>query len=289
MQLYIADYLADTMHLSTEEHGAYLLLMFNYWQTGKPLPKSRLAKIARLSNERWTTVEQTLNEFFNDTGTEWIHERIEADLEAVKAKQMQRSEAGKASAMKRKSKPASRASTGPATTVERSLQRPLNDPSNKRSTNIDTDIDIDTDLKPHTQNARAQNFPPPIENPPAAIPSYPPPANSSGGKFVMTADWEPDPDFQRRAALWGRTLDGPAPGYTAAELAEFTAYWAAEGKFFHQTQWEQKFSRHLVQCRASASRPTGRLPGGRGQPNELTDADWNDTTWADQLRDEGIL
>lgn len=73
MQLYIADYLADTMHLSTEEHGAYLLLMFNYWQTGRAIPKNRLAKIARMSNERWISVEESLKEFFNDSGTEWVH------------------------------------------------------------------------------------------------------------------------------------------------------------------------------------------------------------------------
>lgn len=65
MQLYIADYLADTMHLSTEEHGAYLLLMFNYWQTGRAIPKSRLAKIARLDNERWISVEESLSEFLS--------------------------------------------------------------------------------------------------------------------------------------------------------------------------------------------------------------------------------
>lgn len=73
MQLYIADYLADTMHLSTEEHGAYLLLMFNYWQTGKSIPKSRLPKIARMSNERWLSVETSLKEFFTESGNEWIH------------------------------------------------------------------------------------------------------------------------------------------------------------------------------------------------------------------------
>ncbi|EGZ4373502.1 DUF1376 domain-containing protein [Salmonella enterica subsp. enterica serovar Lexington] len=66
MQLYIADYLADTMHLSAEEHGAYLLLMFNYWQTGRAIPKNRLAKIARISSERWGAVEESLREFFID-------------------------------------------------------------------------------------------------------------------------------------------------------------------------------------------------------------------------------
>jgi len=103
MQFYVADYLADTMHLSAEEHGAYLLLIFNYWQTGKPIPKTRLAKIARLSNERWSDVEQSLSEFFKDADGCWTHERIEADLQAATDSQAQRAAAGKASAEARKS------------------------------------------------------------------------------------------------------------------------------------------------------------------------------------------
>ncbi|WP_437889323.1 DUF1376 domain-containing protein [Phytobacter sp. V91] len=83
MQLYIADYLADTMHLSTEEHGAYLLLMFNYWQTGRSIPKNRLAKIARVSEARWIELEAVLKEFFEDDGESWVHLRIERDIETV--------------------------------------------------------------------------------------------------------------------------------------------------------------------------------------------------------------
>lgn len=83
MQLYIADYLADTMHLSTEEHGAYLLLMFNYWQTGRAIPKNRLAKIARVSDEKWSEIEETLSEFFECDDDSWVHLRIERDLESV--------------------------------------------------------------------------------------------------------------------------------------------------------------------------------------------------------------
>lgn len=151
MQLYVADYLADTMHLTTEEHGAYLLLIFNYWQTGKPIPKTRLARIARLSSERWTDVERSLNEFFNDDGTEWVHERVERDLEMVYATQNQRSAAGKASAAARRSKKATKPQqerNDRPTTVE----TPLNEnstvveiPLNENSTNKDVDVDVDTD------------------------------------------------------------------------------------------------------------------------------------------------
>jgi len=130
MQLYVADYLADTMHLSTEEHGAYLLIIFNYWQTGKPIPKPRLPKIARLSNDRWISAETSLNEFFNEVDDEWVHERIECDLEAVRMAQTQRVAAGKASAEARKQAAKAgiaKARNDRSTTVEKPLsENPTN-------------------------------------------------------------------------------------------------------------------------------------------------------------------
>jgi len=155
MQLYIADYLADTMHLTTEEHGAYLLLMFNYWQTGKPIPKARLSRIARLSNERWTIVEVSLNEFFADNGTEWVHERIERDLAAVHASQEQRSAAGKASAAARKNRTATKAERKSS-----ARSTPVEDALSGKPTNKDTDTDkSNTPLTPQGGNAQQPSKP----------------------------------------------------------------------------------------------------------------------------------
>ena len=165
MQLYIADYLADTMHLSAEEHGAYLLLMFNYWQTGKPIPKNRLAKIARLTNERWADVEPSLQEFFCDNGEEWGHLRIEEDLASVREKLTKKSAAGKASVQARRSRKEAdvqtkqeRNLTGVQTDVEVVFEHDVN----TKATNKDTDKDLKTDppLNPPRGNRGVKKFDP---------------------------------------------------------------------------------------------------------------------------------
>ena len=106
IQLYVADYLADTAHLNAAQHGAYLLLIMNYWQRGKPLDNrnERLANVARMSNEEWQQNRADIAEFFEIDGDTWTHRRIEADLQSVSAKSIKSSEAGKASAAAKKAK-----------------------------------------------------------------------------------------------------------------------------------------------------------------------------------------
>ncbi|WP_224788411.1 YdaU family protein [Pseudomonas fluorescens] len=136
MQFYVADYLADTTHLTAEEHGAYMLLLFSYWQTGKPLRIDRLATVARIPNERWPSVADTLSEFFHVTETHWVQFRVEADLEAVNSKVVTASNAGKASARAKALKKQQELN-------DRSTN--VDDPLQRNGNHKDTDTDTDTD------------------------------------------------------------------------------------------------------------------------------------------------
>jgi uncharacterized protein YdaU (DUF1376 family) len=102
MPLYVADYLADTGHLSTIEHGAYMLLIMHYWATGGlPNDDKRLASIARASLEQWSDMRTTMAEFFGD---DWKHERIDAELENAAKAYERRAAAGKAGGKAKASK-----------------------------------------------------------------------------------------------------------------------------------------------------------------------------------------
>lgn len=69
MPLYVADYLADTGHLSTLEHGAYMLLIMHYWQTGGlPDDDRKLARIARLQLDQWQEIRDTIRFLFEKSG-----------------------------------------------------------------------------------------------------------------------------------------------------------------------------------------------------------------------------
>jgi uncharacterized protein YdaU (DUF1376 family) len=95
MPFYVADYLADTGHLSTLEHGAYLLLIMHYWRRGGlPTNDAQLARVCHLSEAEWQEIRATLAALFD---AKWKHKRIEAELIKSEA----RSAAGKAGASAR--------------------------------------------------------------------------------------------------------------------------------------------------------------------------------------------
>ena len=80
--MFWTDYLRDTAHLSTEEHGAYLLLIAHYWNTGKALPADEkyLQKICKISRYKVKKYLPVLGAFFTIEGGKWHHARIEREL-----------------------------------------------------------------------------------------------------------------------------------------------------------------------------------------------------------------
>jgi uncharacterized protein YdaU (DUF1376 family) len=100
MPLYVADYMSDAAHLSTLEHGAYLLLIMTYWQRGEKLPNDdkKLARICRLGPREWARIKPSISEFFEVDCSSWSHSRIERELANVRAKSLNKRKGGLARA-----------------------------------------------------------------------------------------------------------------------------------------------------------------------------------------------
>ncbi len=113
MPLYIGDYLADTMHLNTQQHGAYLLLLFHLWRRGTlPDDDTALAKITGLTPKEWTSVRLVLEPYFTVNNGLWQHSRVERERVRIAARQEKRGIRAKSAALARWDKHASSIACG---------------------------------------------------------------------------------------------------------------------------------------------------------------------------------
>jgi uncharacterized protein YdaU (DUF1376 family) len=105
MPVFIGDYLADTMHLSTEQHGAYLLLLFHLWRRGSLRDEDAvLAKISGLGERAWELHRPVLAEFFKIQDGLWQHGRVEKEKARVAATKQSQAKKAKLAAWSRWSK-----------------------------------------------------------------------------------------------------------------------------------------------------------------------------------------
>lgn len=96
MPVVIGDYLKDTMRLTTEQHGAFFLILMDYWTKGAPPDDDEtLASIARLPLDRWMKARPVLAGFFKIEGGMWVNKRAEEELSAARAKSQKASDNAK--------------------------------------------------------------------------------------------------------------------------------------------------------------------------------------------------
>lgn len=99
MPFYVGDYLAKTTHLTTEQHGAYLLLLLHYWANGSlPKDENQLMAIAKLEPSKWYSNRMAIANFFDK---DWRNKRMEDELVRARNLSEKRALAGLKGAWKR--------------------------------------------------------------------------------------------------------------------------------------------------------------------------------------------
>lgn len=97
MPFYVTDYLGDTMHLTTLQHGAYVLLLLASWKSGGSLPDDdeQLAAITRMSVGEWRKSAGVLRRFFQAVDGVLVQGRLKKELDKAKALSEKRSAVGR--------------------------------------------------------------------------------------------------------------------------------------------------------------------------------------------------
>lgn len=103
MAFNVDDYVSNTLHLTTRQHGAYILLICAAWKCKGMLPgtDAGLMAIAKLSPKEWAADGDVLKAFLTRRGDTWAHERVEFEWKDSEAIIAAKRRAGKEGAKRR--------------------------------------------------------------------------------------------------------------------------------------------------------------------------------------------
>jgi uncharacterized protein YdaU (DUF1376 family) len=248
MQLYVGDYLGDTRHLTTEQHGAYLLLLMAMWSSDGTLPndEAKLARMAGVGVAKWRKIGPDVMAYFVVDGGEITQKRLKKEREKWALKSSARREAGKrggeAKAMKNK------------------------DPHVANAT-------ANATILPQ-QNATIIHIPSPEEEKKTdAIASAKTKRQAKGTR--LPEEWAPDFDAIAFSAVDSETTGNPplTAGEIERELAKFRDYWPGQpGQKGVKTDWQGTFRNWLRKAADDKQNRKSAYAPRAGAADKMADA-----------------
>jgi uncharacterized protein YdaU (DUF1376 family) len=263
LPLYVADYLGDTMHLTTLQHGAYLLLMMHHWRAGDlPDDDRQLAAIARLAPAEWCEIATVIRPFFDAADGHLTQKRLIAEMERARENKAVNSARGRTGAKARwgrkdaqSNAPSSAASIAqampeigvsppPSTLFEQIESKGApseGENASKDATSIAPSmLERCTSPSPNTSySLLASHSAPPRK------------AGRSDQGSRLSEDWQPSSEDLEYARNLSLNVDRVA--------ADFRCYWLAKaGKDGRMVRWDMVWQRW---CRTAADKLSLRPPG----------------------------
>ncbi len=107
LPLWTGDYLKDTRHLTTKQHGAYLLLLMEAWQRPTcrlPDDDLLLARLTSTTRREWATMKPTVMAFWalDRRSKEWVQKRLRKERMYVADRNKKQSDRSRSGWAKRK-------------------------------------------------------------------------------------------------------------------------------------------------------------------------------------------
>lgn len=236
MPWWVADYFRDTLHLSRDQHGGYMMLLGAYWTRGGPLPddNARLAGIVKASPAEWKKLRPVLAEFFIIEDGVWKQKRAEGELEKARAY-----------------KEAQRARTAAATQARN--ERSANNVTNNVTLDVTKNVKGDVAKSITHQHLPSE----------AKASSGAPTSRRKSPAVALPSDWMPTAAHREKARSLGVSCDIEADKMRA---------WA-QAKDARNVKWDQAFTGWLIRASQDARARIVPMKPSNGGDSRAPDSD----------------